>query len=94
MSHSQNSGQRMFSIYVVRPGNIKGRYLRYRTELSKGEKYVHTPDFVGSKDDASLFLKLEDARSRAHDLRGILGNPEISVVEISGGKLGKVHPLK
>ena len=85
----------MYSVYIVKPGNVRGRYLRYRTVLLREGKYHHDLDFVRNKDDATLFLRFEDARSKALELKSIQKDPEVYVAEIiPGEKLGKVHPVK
>jgi hypothetical protein len=90
----KKSSQRMFSVYTVKNGNTRGRYLRYRTRVSGDGVCNRHTDFVGGKDDATLFLRFEDAREKALELKRRFSETGVFVVEISGDKLGKIHPVK
>lgn len=92
---SQKSPQRMFSVYTVKEGNTRGRYMRYKSVLGKNGGYEKAATFVGNKDDATLFLRFEDARKVALSVLGLSGTGSSAfVVELVSGKIGKVHPVK
>ena len=90
----KKSIQRMFSVYVVKSGNTRGKYFRYRTKVFTEGICSKTADFVGCKDDATLFLRFEDAREKALELKKDLRETGVFVVEISGKRLRKFHPVK
>ena len=94
MRQTQKNSQKMFSVYVVRNGNVRGRYLRYRTAMKTNGSYFHKPDFVGSKDDATLFLRFEDARRKALEVKSLSDDASVFVAEILPEKIGKTFPVK
>ena len=84
----------MFSVYVIRNGKTRGKYLRYRASDPRLGEKMRIDDYVGRRDDATLFLRFEDAREKALSLRRGRSGIQTFVVEVFGDKLGKSHPVK
>lgn len=84
----------MFSVYVIQTGKTRGKYLRYRAVDPGDGRKMRIDDYVGKKDDATLFLRFEDAREKALSVRRGLSGTQAFVIEVFGDKLGKSHPVK
>jgi len=91
---SQKKVQKTYAVRISVPDSQRGRYLRFRTGTDSHGKVFLREDFVGNMEDASRYVRFDDAREKALEKKRENPSLEVSVAEISGKVLGRFHPVK
>lgn len=86
--------QKVYSVRISNPGSKFGKYLRFRSKTDSHGNIFLSEDFVGNMDDASRYIRFEDAKEKAFEEKEKNPSLEVSVVEILGRILGRSHLVK